>query len=58
MRNFRTADEEKEIVETVTLPECKDDVKDDNGIADTPPVPFHSEAYSLINKLMMGGGTR
>ena len=44
MRNSWTADEEKEIVETVTLPNCKDDVKDDDSIADVPPVPSHSEA--------------
>ena len=42
--NSRTADEGKEIVETVTLPDCKDDVEDDDGIADAPPVPSHSEA--------------
>ena len=53
------ADEGKEIVETVTLPHCKDDVEDDNGIADVPPVPSHSKAYAgLINKLTMVGGTR
>ena len=55
MRNFRTTDEEKEIV---TVPDCKNDVKDDDGIADVPPVPSHSEAYGLISKLMIGGGTR
>ena len=38
MRNFCTADEGKEIVRTVTLPDCKDDVEDDYGIADAPPV--------------------
>ena len=47
--------DEEELVEFVTLPDSKDDVKDDDGIADAPP---HSKAYSLINKLMMGGGTR
>ena len=46
------------VVETVTLPECKDDVEDDNGIADLPVVPSHSEAYGHINKLTMVGGTR
>ena len=39
---FRTADKEKELVEIVTLPDRKNDVKDDNSIADTPPVPSHS----------------
>ena len=48
----------KEIVETATLPDCKDDVEDDDGIAHAPPVPSHSEAYGLINKLTMVGGTR
>ena len=57
MRNSRTADEGKEIVETVTLPDCKDDVED-NSIADAPPMPSHNEAYGLINKLAMVGGTR
>ena len=42
----------------MTLPDCKDDVEDDDGIADAPPVPSHSEAYGLINKLTMVGGTR
>ena len=51
------AGEGKEIVETVTLSDCKDNVEDDNGIADARPVSSHSEAYSLINKLMMVGGT-
>ena len=58
MRNFRTADKGKELVEVVTLQGCKDDVKDDSGISDAPPVPSHCKAYGLINKLMMGGGTR
>ena len=57
-RNSWTTDEEKELVEIVTLPDCKDDVKDDNGIADAPHVPSHSEAHGLINKLTMGGGAR
>ena len=52
------ADEGKEIVETVTLPDCKDDVEDDDGNVDEPPVPSHSEAYGLINKLTMVGSTR
>ena len=52
------AGEGKKIVETVTLPDCKDIVEDDNGIADTPTVPSNSEAYSLLNKLTMAGGTR
>ena len=46
-RNSRTAEEWKEIVETVTLPDCKDDVENDDGIADVPPVPFHNEAGLL-----------
>ena len=58
MRNFWTAGEGKEIVEIVTLPDCKDDVEDHDCITDSPPVPFHSEAYSLINKLMMVGSTK
>ena len=57
-RNSGTADEGKEIVEAVTLPDCKDDMENDNGIADAPPVPSHTEAYGLINKLMMVGGTK
>ena len=48
-------DEGKEIVEAVTLPECKDNVENNDGIAATPP---HKEAYGLINKLTMVGGTR
>ena len=52
------AEEGKEIVETVTLPDCQDDVEDDDGIADEPPVPSDSKVYSLINKLTMVGGTR
>ena len=47
------ADEGKE---TVTLPDYKDDVKDDDGIAEAPPLPSHSEAYDLINKLTMVWG--
>ena len=39
----------KEIEETVTLPDCTDDVEDDNGVTDAPPVPSHSKAYGLIN---------
>ena len=42
----------------MTLPDCKDDVEGENGIADAPPMPSHSEAYDLINKLKMVGGTR
>ena len=42
----------------MTVPDCKNDVKDDDGIADAPPVPSHSEAYGLINKKTMGGGKR
>ena len=52
------ADEGKEVIETVTLPDGKDNVEDNDGIADVPPVPSHSEGYSLINNLMMLGGTR
>ena len=33
MRNSRTADEWKEIVETVTLPDYKDNVEDDDRMA-------------------------
>ena len=57
-RNFRMADEGKETVEAVTLPDSKDDVGNDDGIADAPPIPSHNEAYSLINKLMIVGGTK
>ena len=42
----------------MTLPDCKDNVEDDYGIADRPPVPSYSEAYGLINKLMMVEGTK
>ena len=42
----------------MTLPDFKDDVKDGNGIADAPPMPSHSDAYGLMNKFTMGGGTR
>ena len=52
------ADLGKEIVQTVTLPNCTDDVEDDNGIADAPLVPSNSEAYGQINKLTKVGGTR
>ena len=52
------AGEGKEIIETVTLPDCKDDVEDNNGITDAPLMPSHSEAYGLINKLTMVGGIR
>ena len=57
-RNCQTASEGKEIVETVTLRHCKDNVEDDDGITDVPPMPSHSEAYSLINQLTMAGGAR
>ena len=40
------------------LPNCKDDVEDDDGIADAPPVPSLSEAYGIINKVTTVGGTR
>ena len=46
------------IVETVTLLDYKDNVEDDDGIVDVPPVSSYSEAYSLINKLTMAEGTR
>ena len=42
----------------MTSPDCKDDVEDDDGIADAPPLPSHIEAYGLISKLTMVGGTR
>ena len=58
MRNSRMAAKGKEKVETMTLPDCKDDVEDNNGITDMPPVPSHSEAYRLINKLTVAGDTR
>ena len=51
------AGEGKEIIETVTSPDCKDDVEDDDGIADAPPVPPHNEAYGHIDKLAIVGGT-
>ena len=57
-RNSQTAEEGKEIVKAVTLPDCKDDVENNDGIADAPCVPSHNEAYSLINKLTMVGSTR
>ena len=44
MRNSQTAGEGKETVETVTVLDYKDDVEDDNGITDEPPVHSHSEA--------------
>ena len=50
--------EQKEIVETATLPNCKEDVEHNNGIADTIPVPSHSKAYNLFNKLTMAESTR
>ena len=56
MRSFHTADEGKELVETVTLPDCKDDVEDDDDITDMPRVPSNS-TYGLINKLKMVGRT-
>ena len=40
------------------LPLCKDDVEYNDSIAEAPPVPSHSEAYDVINKLMTVGGTR
>ena len=48
--------EGKKIVETVTLPDCEDNVEDDDGIADTPPVPGISKAYkfSTILKWLEG----
>ena len=50
---------EEEIVETVTLPDCEDDEEDDDDIADEPPVPSHSEAFTaLSNNRTMAGGTR
>ena len=58
MKNSRTAVKGKEIVDTVALPDCNDDVEDDEGIADVPRVPSHNEAYILINKLTMVGGAR
>ena len=58
MRDSRTAGKGKEIVEIMTLLDCKDDVEDDNGITAVPPMPSHSEAYRLTNKLTMAGGTR
>ena len=42
----------------MTLPDCKDNVENDEGIADAPPVLSHNEAYGLINMLTMVGGTR
>ena len=42
----------------MTLPDCKDDVENDDGIADEPPVPSHNEAHGHINKRTMVGGTR
>ena len=51
-------DEVKEIVEAVTLPDGKDNAENDDGIAEAPPVPSHNEAYGLINKLTVVGGTR
>ena len=38
-RNSRTADEGKEIVETVVLPDYKDDVEDDNRMASLMRLP-------------------
>ena len=42
----------------MTLPDCKDNIEDNDGITDKPPLPSHSEAYSLINKLTMDGGIK
>ena len=47
--NSRTAGEGEEIVETVILPDCEDDENDDDGIADAPPVPSHSEAFTALS---------
>ena len=58
MRYSRMAGEGKEIVVSVTLPNCMDNVEDDECIPDMPPVPSHSKAYNLINKLTMVGGTK
>ena len=52
------ADKGKEIGDAVTLPDCKDYVENDDGIADTPRVPSHNKAYGLINRLTMVGATR
>ena len=40
---------EEEILETVTLPDCDDDEEDDDDIADEPPVPSHSEAFTALS---------
>ena len=40
----------------MSLPDRKDNVEDDDGITDVPPVPSHSKAYGLINRLTMVGG--
>ena len=31
----------------------KEDLEDNDGIADTPPVPSHSKVYGLINSLQL-----
>ena len=38
---------EEEIVETMTLPDCEDNEKDDD-FADEPPVPSHSKAFTAL----------
>ena len=49
MRNSQTTGEGKEIVETVTLPDCKENEEYDDGITDVPPVPSHSEAFTPLS---------
>ena len=43
--------EGREIIETVTLADCKENVEDDNSIADMPTVPSHSKAYCIAGNI-------
>ena len=49
----------KEVIGTVTLPDCEDD-EEDEGIADVPLVPSHSEAFKTLSTslLSMAGGKK
>ena len=38
-----------QIRETVTIPDGEDNEEDDDNIAEEPPVPFHSEAYTSLS---------
>ena len=40
---------EDQILETVTIPDGEDDEEDDDNIADEPPIPSHSKAYTSLS---------